>query len=791
MDLGPIPERGMNPAISRPTTMRRARGMHPVLRNWGTTVWATVYVLLLCSVPSGRGGVLVEAEGFAEKGGWVVDQQFMDIMGSPYLLAHGRGKPVADAVTTVEFAAPGRYRLWVRTRDWVPEPEWAPGQFCVEIDGHELPATFGVEGNGWIWQDGGTVEVAAGPVRIRLRDLTGFEGRCDALFFADAGQVPPSEPGREMATWRRTLLGLPAVPASAGEFDVVVVGGGFAGCAAAITAARLGCAVAFVQDRPVLGGNNSPDIRVHSAGAAHGPVVTREINGEYGHRTQSPQWWSEPSGATRAEEHRRAVVEAEPNISLYLGWHAFSVATEQGRVLSVDARNICTSAELRFAAPVFIDCTGDGSIGYWAGADCRMGREAREEHNESLAPTKADSMTLGSSVLWGAGVAEHAVGLQDVPWALAVSGGNPAFCGNWRWEYGHLRNTLTEAEEIRDHLFRAAYGSFATAKGRDLEKYANYELRWMNYIAGKRETRRLLGDYVLTQNDIQEQTKFDDVVAIGSFYIDIHEPTTLHGGSYEWQIVIPPEVWAVTDKKRERPYDIPFRCLYSRNIRNLMMAGRCLSATHVAHASARLMKTGAQTGVAAGAAAYLCKQYDLTPKQAGAEHIRELQDIVFARGDYADRLKPKFAAPPAEPNPLTGMRVGVARVGTTRTADQYEIVSLPEFCDGRPCVVVDRHSNKAPSPAYSFAVDKPVTVYLLVDRRGDLKMPDAWEKLEATARWRAGNQEFADTVYRKAFPAGKVEIPGHEGTDGTYFGLPNTAVVDGPTDVKITTSPER
>ena len=179
-----------------------------------------------------RGVVLVETEAFDELGGWVLDQQFMDLMGSPYLLAHGMGVPVADAVTRVAFPAAGRYRVWARTRDWVApwNAPGAPGRFEIHVDGEALETVFGTEGEAWHWQDGGLVEV--GPsAEVALRDLTGFEGRCDAIVFAADPTWSPPEPLDELARFRRAALGLPEEPRDGGTYDLVVIGGGVAGTA--------------------------------------------------------------------------------------------------------------------------------------------------------------------------------------------------------------------------------------------------------------------------------------------------------------------------------------------------------------------------------------------------------------------------------------------------------------------------------------------------------------------------------------------------------------------------------
>ena len=197
--------------------------------------------------------LFVEAESFADLGGWVLDQQFMDLMGSPYLLAHGMGRPVADASTSIEVPEPGPHRVWVRTRDWVApwKASGAPGSFELVVDGRPLHTIFGTKNDRWHWHDGGIVELGD-RAEIRLRDLTGFEGRCDAVVFAPDVDFVPPEASDELATFRRASLGFSDPPASAGSFDLVVVGGGMAGTSAAVTAARLGLTVALVQDRPVL-----------------------------------------------------------------------------------------------------------------------------------------------------------------------------------------------------------------------------------------------------------------------------------------------------------------------------------------------------------------------------------------------------------------------------------------------------------------------------------------------------------------------------------------------------------
>ncbi len=202
--------------------------------------------------------MLIEAEDFDHYGGWVLDSQFEEQMGSPYLMAHGVGHPVADAQTTISVAESTSYHLWVRAKDWVPAHH--PGRFEVLVNGKSVGREFGANGEDWSWECAGVVELDAGDVILSLRDLTGFNGRCDALYFGPEGVTPPNEVNEESRRWRRRLRGLQESPEDTGEWDVVVIGGGIAGCAAALAAARLGQTVAVIQDRPVLGGNASTEI---------------------------------------------------------------------------------------------------------------------------------------------------------------------------------------------------------------------------------------------------------------------------------------------------------------------------------------------------------------------------------------------------------------------------------------------------------------------------------------------------------------------------------------------------
>jgi len=465
--------------------------------------------------------VFVEAEGFEKLGGWVVDSQFVDQMGSPFLLAHGLGVPVQDAETTVVLPGAGKYRLWVRTRDWVApwKAPGSPGEFQVLIDGRPLPATFGIDGAEWHWQDGGTVALARTRLRLGLHDLTGFEGRCDAILLCADESFSPPNADPEMAAWRRRALGLPDKPEEGGQFDLVVVGGGIAGTCTAITGARLGLSVALVQDRPVLGGNNSSEVRVGLSGKIHQDPYPRlgdlvdEIGpiGYHNHREalqnpdtprsrqvleaiqKDPRKKTHNAGqASNYEDDKKLrAVQAQKNVRLFLSAHAFRVEKEGPRISSVLARSVVDGREFRVRGRWFVDGTGDGNLGCLAGADFRMGRESRAETGESLAPPQADSMTMGTSVQWDSVQEDRPSPFPECPWALPF---NEETCqrvtrGDWEWETGIGKDHVRQIEEIRDHALRVIYGNWDHLKNRSSVKqqFANRRLAWVAYIGGKRE----------------------------------------------------------------------------------------------------------------------------------------------------------------------------------------------------------------------------------------------------------------------------------------------------------------
>src|SRR5690606_12157459 len=207
---------------------------------------------------------LVEAESFDQPGGWVVDPQFVEQMGSPYLMAHGMGTPVKNASTQIKVEEKGKYHVWVRTKNWAPGDWEAPGKFKLKINGRALDNTLGLT-PGWSWEYAGEAGITSKNTRIELEDLTGFNGRADAIYFSTVNEAPPRSM-KDLAAWRTTISNEASDPEVVEEYDLVVVGGGIAGCASAIAAAEQGLKVALIHDRPVLGGNASSEIRVHTLG---------------------------------------------------------------------------------------------------------------------------------------------------------------------------------------------------------------------------------------------------------------------------------------------------------------------------------------------------------------------------------------------------------------------------------------------------------------------------------------------------------------------------------------------
>ncbi len=577
-----------------------------------TLIIFSLSAALLLGCSNGESGdsydIVLEAEAFDDWGGWVNDTQFMDQMGSPYLLAHGMGQPVADATTTFT-AEGGEYQVYIRTQNWTAP--WYKGSdgaggFKLKVNGEELPKVLGREGDGkWLWTDAGTVALKAGENTVRLHDLDGFDGRCDAIIFSRVEMT-----SEKLDQVRKDFIA--RKPVAKVTYDFVVVGGGISGICSAISAARLGLKTALVQDRPVLGGNNSSEVRVHLGAWQNIPPYPRlgDIVAEIGPKKGGNAM---PKGVYE-DDRKLRVVKAQKNLDLFLNERVNGVQTNAaGAIVSVTAQNTRTGAKRIFAAKWFADCTGDGTVGYLAGADWRMGRESKREHDEPWAPEKADMLTMGASVQWYAGDATGDATFPLKPWMIKFTDANGTthMRGDWWWEAGLGRDQIAEAEYIRDYGLLVAYSNWAYAKNVATNKseLAEKELKWVAYNAGRRESRRLMGDFILTENDLMNKNFQIDGTCATTWTIDLHLPKSKEDSKFDGEPFQSDSfnhvIW---------PYPVPYRCYYSRNIPNLFMAGRNISVTHIALGTTRLMRTHGMMGEVVGMAASLCKKHSCNPR---------------------------------------------------------------------------------------------------------------------------------------------------------------------------------
>lgn len=592
-----------------------------------------ITIILISVLLSGIGlaqniSVLVEAESFDQKGGWVVDQQFMDEMGSPYIMAHGLGVAVDDATTTVSFPKTGTYYLYVRTKNWVAKwsEKEAPGKFEVLVNGKALPQVFGTKEKDWSWISGGEINITSKETKIGLHDLTGFNGRCDALFFTTDPNYKPVNELAELAKFRKKMLGLSKKPGSAGKYDFVVVGGGMGGVCAAISAARLGVKVALIQNRPVLGGNNSSEVRVHlGARIKQEPWpnlgnLVNEIGPTEGGNAQPKDYYE--------DDKKLKAVLAEKNISLFLNYHANQVIAKNGKIKSVIAQNIETNERLIFSAPLFADCTGDGTIGFLAGAEFMQGRESKSVFGEQTAPEEADNLTMGASVQWFAVERQSPRPFPDIKWGIGMDDNKSHAItkGDWDWETGMGVDQTKDFEKVRDYGMLVVFSNWSYVKNHSKEKakFTNEELQWVAYIAGKRESRRLVGDYVLTETDLRNRNVYPDGTAPTTWTMDLHYPHPENSKMFPGA-----PFRSIAKHIQIYPYPIPFRCLYSKNIDNLLMAGRHISVSHVALGTVRLMRTIGMEGEVIGMAASICKDEKTTPRGVYENYFSKMEDLMY------------------------------------------------------------------------------------------------------------------------------------------------------------------
>ncbi|MGN0092207.1 MAG: FAD-dependent oxidoreductase [Alistipes sp.] len=571
--------------------------------------------------------VLLPASLFAERGGWTADQQFIDIMGSTYLLAHGLGEAVADASTEFDVPADGDYQLYVRTRNWTAYWSDSPteGTFNVIIDDRNEGTLFGTECSEWHWQQGSTLHLSQGRHRIALHDLHGFDARCDAILLTSSA-VSPDDSVEGYRALRKKLLGLPSKAVRKGKYDFVVVGGGVAGMCAAIAAARLGTRVALIQDRHVLGGNNSSEIRVGLGGRLNigmYPSLGYLLN-EFGPSTKGNARTPE----IYEDEKKMAVVKAERRITLFTGYRVCGVEKSDERTIkAVTAMNVDDYSQIRIEGRLFADCTGDAVLGVLAGAEWHMGREAKSEYGEESAPDVADGMTMGASLQWYCLEDDKPRPFPDIKWGLPVDERSVQKVrrGQWYWEVGMRDDQIADAERIRDYGMYVAYSNWAYLKNHFSQKdeYTNSYLGWVSCVAGKRESRRLIGEFVLREQDLKNNVIYPDASASTSWYIDQHYPDPENSKLFPGR-----EYLSCGHLDPLGFYPIPYRCFYSKDIANMFMAGRDISVSHVALGTVRVMRTTAMMGEVVGMAASVCRRRKALPRDVYTTYLEELKALM-------------------------------------------------------------------------------------------------------------------------------------------------------------------
>ena len=549
----------------------------------------------------------IEAESFKTLGGWVVDQQSMGEMGSAYIMAHGMGEPVADAFEQITLPESGIWYAYVRTRDWtsVWHRGTPAGTFRLTADGVPFENILGTNGEKWDWQYAGALRLDGNKkIRLALCDLTGFNGRADAIFLTtDKNDIPENT-----EEFRLSVSGVK--PETDGTFyDLIVCGGGIAGTCMALSAMYEGLNVCLIQDRPVLGGCASLDASAYEDGR-------------------------------KANAFKAAKKASGGNYTLALSERVISLKKEDGKIVSVSAKNIYSGKIKEYRGRLFADCTGDATLARLCGAELMYGREAKSEYGEQLAPEKSDRQVMGMTVTWRSEESDTPCDFPDIDWGIEFDEERSynVISGDWEWEAGQYRDMAHETEYIRDWLLMTVFGNWSFLKNRSEKKgdYAKRYLKWVSPLGGKRESYRVKGDYILNENDIENHVFHSDGTGSMTWDIDIHVPDPKNRAIF-------PEPFRSCAIHRGigSHYPVPYRCLYSKDVSNLFLGGRIISATHVAFACIRVMRTLGVLGEAAGLAAGLCIKHDCMPRDIYTSHFEELKSLM-RRGVV---IKPYHAYP--------------------------------------------------------------------------------------------------------------------------------------------------
>ena len=436
------------------------------------------------------------------------------------------------------------------------------------------------------------------------------------------------------------------------DFDVVIVGGGLSGVCAALASARNGANTAIIQSRPVFGGNNSSEVRMHVCGAnCHAnkkdlaetgilmelQLFNKGVNPNF----SFPVWDTVMWGALKKQK----------NLTCFLNTNFDDVEVSGGQIKRIICRQYSTELEYDITGKIFVDATGNGTLGYLSGAEYRYGSESKLEFNEKDAPEEENKFTMGNTILfhstdmgeetpfkkpeWAYEFTESDLENRphgNVTWSHGENGVTEEYnvsSGYWWLELGgESKNIIEDTEKLNDELYKCLFGVWDHIKNQSGHNAENYAIDWVGAVPGIRESRRLVGDYILNENDILENKFFDDGVAFGGWPIDVHpEKGFYHKG-------LPTRYINFSGH-----YSIPYRCFYSKNVENLMMAGRDISVSKLAMASTRVMGTCAIGGQAVGTAAAIAVKYGCSPKEVGKNHIKELQQTLLKEDCYIPGIK--------------------------------------------------------------------------------------------------------------------------------------------------------
>lgn len=562
--------------------------------------------------------LLINTASFDDFGGWTLDTEFILTMGGTYLLAHGLGKKVGNAKTAIHVEKSGRYHVYAYTYNWVSpwHKDMAPGIFRIRLE-DGVSSILGAKNDHWAWEYAGAFFLTKGDVALELEDMTGFEGRCAYIFLTeDENAILPEGPSEVFGFYKKSISG--ACEIEEKTFDFTVFGGGFAGMCAAVAASRSGLNTCLVQDRSVVGGNNSSEIRVWLGGGTNyepfggiGNIVGEFEQKKIGH------YGSVNKAELYEDEKKMAVLSSEKNLTLFMNCSLVDSEVKDGIITSALCWDFLNDRFFSISSPLFADCTGDGNLGAMSGADYEVTTNGH----------------MGMSNLWHIEKVDDPSPFPSCPWAVDLKncnfpgrgetkdiyGNSREFSlGCWFWESGMTEDPINYAERSRDMNFRAMYGAWDTLRNHDGD-YKDYDLTFCSPLGGKRESRRLLGDLVLTKADFKYS--FPDACCATTWNFDVHYPdkafySCFHEG----------DAFLTMDCREEVPgdcYFLPYRIMYSRNVKNMFMAGRCASLSHDASGTARVMRTCGMMGEVVGYASSICKKYGCLPRDVYQKHLDE------------------------------------------------------------------------------------------------------------------------------------------------------------------------